>query len=281
LNIVEIQHELNQYVSQFFDFGLLNRFKKIYCLVSGGIDSTLLANVFQSIYGKKVIFVNCFNPYENSPTLDYFISQPNFIEIRNSGGLNYKDILVESFQQLNFAADLRKKHKYNKKIFPCCRYIKHNAFKKDPLFMDMDVVVVSGIKSGDGSQRNAFLSMLRNGKKFISQSLTPNNYYFLKDGVEKPTFFHLHKEGQTYVYPFRDYMHREFPEKIINMLKVFYPNIAHSGCAICPVLVLFNIKAEGVRYHNSVDFMKKHIKPSRNLISYVSDYLNTKITSFF
>ena len=45
---------------------------------------------------------------------------------------------------------------------------------------------------------------LRKGSEYISNSKTINNYEYLLNGESKPTFFHKHKGGQLYHYPFRD-----------------------------------------------------------------------------
>jgi hypothetical protein len=57
-------------------------------------------------------------------------------------------------------------------------------------------------------------------------------------------------------------------------LKVFYPQISHSGCIFCPVLILFykRIKDENpIRIKNTIDFTKKVFKeaniiPNKELI---------------
>ena len=67
-------------------------------------------------------------------------------------------------------------------------------------------------------------------------------------------FFHKHKSGQLYCYPFRDYKWRELPEICIRRLRKEYPKIAHSGCYKCPILVLFDIKDEKERYKASLEY---------------------------
>jgi hypothetical protein len=58
-----------------FDIELLKDFEKIYVLVSGGHDSTLLAEWISHHYPETTYFVNCYNPYETSPTLTDFESK--------------------------------------------------------------------------------------------------------------------------------------------------------------------------------------------------------------
>ncbi len=236
-------------------FDCLKRFKKIFVLISGGIDSTYLYEIIKKWHGNRVYPVNCYNPYENSDTLKQIKNlDPNFIQIFPSKNLNYKKILREAFLNLPKALELKKQGKYHKKIFGCCYYIKHKAFLSHPMFKEEGTVVVSGIKRGDGKQRRIFLSQLRNGT-------------FKTLPEKKPTFFLKHRTGQLYFYPFRDYNFKELPKITMNRLRKKYPNLKHSGCKICPVLLLFNEKSDMSRYEKS----KKY---AQNLGLDVSLFLN-------
>lgn len=237
----------------------LEQFYKIFVLVSGGIDSTYLYEKLKKFYKEKVYPVNCFNPYEQSETLNQIKKDPNFIEIKPDEHYNYGEILRNAFLKLPKAYELKKKGKYHKHIFECCYYIKHKAFLENLLFKQSNVIVISGIKAGNGQRRFKFLAQLRKGSKYISQSKTPNNYYFLTEGLEKSTFFHKHKGGQIYAYPYRDYYFKELPDICIRRLKKIYPTLKHSGCYVCPVLVLFNVwKGENKeRYTRSVKYAHK------------------------
>jgi len=220
-----------------FDFNHLKQFRKIFVLVSGGIDSSYLYTMIYPLFPHKTYAVNCWNPYEQSPTLKTLKGLSNFIEVRPPK-MEYKDILLESFKKIPKAEEARRRGKYHKKIFPCCYYMKHTAFKKDPLFQEPNTVVISGIKRGDGTQRRIWLTQMKN----------------------KDKFFHRHKEGQLYCYPFRDYTKSELPDKTLKDLKIYYPEIKHSGCSLCPVLVVFRdmIKNEP-RVIESVKFYNKLI----------------------
>ena len=218
-----------------FDYRSLAKFDKIYVLVSGGIDSTYLYDKIKRLYPDTCVPVNCYNPYETSETLDIISNDPKFVQIRPNYKLNYGRILKESFLMLPEARNLKEIGAYHKKIFPCCQWIKHKAFKDDPRFQEPNTVVVSGIKHGDGMQRFFWLTKLRNEGKW----------------------YHRHKTGELYCYPFRDYMKRELSNNIKNRLKKKYPNLTHSGCYICPVLVLYDIKSEKKRYRASIKFAKK------------------------
>ena len=213
-----------------FDFADLERFDKIFCLVSGGIDSTYLWEMVKHM--KHAVPVNAWNPYEGSATLDEIRTDPRFVEVRPATKLDYRNILVESFQRIPEAYRLKRHGKYHKKVFPCCRFIKHDAFLHDPTFTQPNTVVISGIKAGDGQQRGFWLQKLR------------------KEG----RFYHVHAGGQNYVYPFRDCRKRELPVDVLRELRRTYPNLRHSGCAVCPVLVVFDIRSEKKRYRDSVAF---------------------------
>ena len=242
-----------------FDFTKLGKFRKIYVLVSGGIDSTYLLEKITKIYPDKSYAVNCFNPMEGNKILKEIERQTEkYVSIKPNVDYNLSDVIKNAFKSIPEAIKLKKKGKYHKKVFGCCRILKHDMFKKDPRFSEPGTVVVTGIKHGDGSQRAAFLSMLRNGKLIIGTSNTVNNYRANGwDFTPKPTFFHKHTWGATYCYPFRDYYYRELPEDIIEELKEKYNNIGHNGCYVCPVLVVFKIKSEGERYRKSLEYYRK------------------------
>ncbi len=250
-----------------FNIEFLKPFKKIFVLISGGFDSTLLAEWIFYHYPEKTYFVNCYNPYENSNVLEYYRQKANFIEVRpmtrvrGSDGkyirglngeyitirdnLNYGKILKESFNKLPKARELKANKKYHKKVFPCCYHIKHKHFYKYAMFKENNTVIISGIKRGDGSQRRIWLLQMSRGTNPRNQS----------EG--KPTFFHKHKTDILYCYPFRDHTTRELDFEIKDLLYDKFPTLEHSGCQICPVLVLFNLTREGIRYEKSVDYAKK------------------------
>ncbi len=73
----------------------------------------------------------------------------------------------------------------------------------------------------------------------------------------RPTFFHKHLTGELYCYPFRDHTERELDMGIKELLWDKFPTLEHSGCQICPVLVLFDLKHEEKRYKKSIDYAVK------------------------
>jgi len=219
-----------------FDYKTLEKFDKIYVLVSGGFDSTYLYDKIKKLYPLTCIPVNCYNPYEKGETLDIISNDPKFIEVRPYYKLNYGDVLKEAFMKLPEARKKKKMGVYDKKIFPCCYWIKHKDFKKDPRFKEPNTVVISGIKAGDGMQRGLWLAKLRKEKRW----------------------YHRHKEGQLYCYPFRDFTKRDFPDIVNRRLLKKYPNLAHSGCYLCPILILYNLrKGNEKRYDASIKYAKK------------------------
>ena len=217
-----------------FNFTDLKQFKKVFCLVSGGIDSTYLLEMCEK-YHDNVFPVNAFNPYEQSKALKLIMKNPKFIQVKPDERYIYGDILKEAFLKIPEAMAAKRVGKYHKKIFPCCYYIKHKAFLKDSVFQEKGTVVISGIKYGDGQQRRFWLRKLWKEKRF----------------------YHEHKSGQLYCYPFRDFKQRELPDDIIEQLREKYEDLDHSGCALCPVLVVFDIKSEGKRYVDSMRYAHK------------------------
>lgn len=237
-----------------FDLALLEEFDSIVILVSGGIDSTYLWELISERYPEKCIPYNSFNPYETSVTLDAIMSHPRARSSKSVGVPEFKGVLEESFRQIPRAMADRKRHAYHKKVFPCCAKIKHEFFKKDPFFQENGRVVISGIKWGDGSRRAGWLSELARGSQKVRQCMRSGRDDWL---IKEPTFFHRHEWGALYCYPFRDYQQRELPDDIVDELRQKYPGLTHSGCAVCPVLVVFDITNEGKRYHDSVRFARK------------------------
>ena len=240
-----------------FNFKDLDRFKKVYVLVSGGVDSTYLYEMVKQELNKNKIYpTNCFNPYEINETIKEIEKDPNFIKITPKKGYDYGEILKKAFLKLPAAAKAKECGKYSKKIFGCCSIIKHKAFLQDPTFKEPGTVVISGIKYGDGAQRRLFLIGIRDCRKTTKGMKVP----------EKSTFYYEHKGGQQYCYPFRDFKDRELPLDIINELKIKYPILNHSGCIVCPILVLFQKRMkknvignenDTKRFLNSINYAKK------------------------
>ena len=224
----------------------LGTFKKIFVLVSGGIDSTYLWEVISARWPETAIPVNCYNPYEINETLKDIAKHPRYIQVKPAEQFDYHAILKESFLRIPEARRRARHGRYHKKVFPCCYYIKHKAFLNDPVFQEKGTCVISGIKRGDGQQRRFWcIRLKKDGDKFAEET---------GKQCVSAGYMHEHLGGQLYVYPFRDYKKRDLPDTVIAELRKKYPTLRHSGCAICPVLVVFNIKSEKERYTRSVKY---------------------------
>ncbi len=156
LEVDDIKVFNNYFKKLGFNIGNLKSYSKIYVLISGGFDSTLLAEWISYNYPEKTYFVNCYNPYEQSIVLHYYSKKNNFMQIKpnKNDHLNYGSVLKESFMKLPQAFELKKRKKYSKRIFPCCYHIKHKHFYKDKRFKEENSVVISGIKRGWFSKEN-------------------------------------------------------------------------------------------------------------------------------
>jgi hypothetical protein len=232
-----------------FDIGLLAEFENIYVLVSGGIDSTVLAVYIKHHYPEKTWFVNCYNPLERNKTLTE-LSKADLYLVTRPESIDLSAILRESFLQLNKAAQDRFDGGYSKSTFLCCRKIKERAFKEDPLFSAPGSVVISGIKAGDNNRRRFFCKNIREGK----------NTGHYSNPVEAG-FFYRHKEGILYCYPYRDYLHKELPREVLREVRKRFPEMAHTGCKICPIRLLFSDRG-----NNEPDQLNRSLKYARKLI---------------
>lgn len=258
-----------------FDFKELNVFNKIYVLVSGGIDSTYLYEIIkQECDNKKIYPVNCFNPLENNETLSIIEKDTNFIRIKpNLNNNEIHQLMIDCFKKVNYAKSIKngrvltkkgKKARFSKNIFQCCSILKHKMFLNNELFREKNTCVISGIKLKDGFQRNQFLSSLKDGKT-RTKGVKIEKY---------PTFYYQHKGGQLYCYPFRDYQYRELPHEIIDELKLKYPNLHHTGCGICPILVVFENRIRNRSLKNNDIYTLKRINESIKFYNKIS--LNQK-----
>lgn len=205
----------------------------------------------QECISEKIFPVNCYNPYEQSNTLKQLSKEPNFIQVMPNlkPGKTYLSIIEESFRRIPEAIEARKNKKYEKRIFPCCELIKKESFRTQLIFQEKNTCVVSGIKPLDGKNRASFLKKIRVGLdigtgKYINR---------------EPSFYYKHKEGMLYCYPYRDYrFSRELPKEIIEQLQKKYPDLGHSGCSYCPVLVVFRDRI----IKNADESTKKRLKSS-------------------
>ncbi len=235
-----------------FDFAELNKFDKVFCLVSGGFDSTYLYEMCkQHVEPFKLYPVNCYNPFEMNKTLALIAKEPRYISVRPDTRVDYLEVLKDSFMRIPAVQQVIREHKrdkenppYNKDMFPCCKIIKHEAFQADPLFKEPNTVVISGITAGESQNRAFLLGNLRSGRNPADPD----------DGtINPPTFYYRKKLGQLYCYPLRDYFQRELPKDIARELRKRYPDLCHSGCRICPFIVAWKQK-HAENYKQSMKF---------------------------
>lgn len=239
------------------EFRQLNRFKRIYILASGGRDSTfyiLKLMEFQYWLTKPVTIL--FTDTGNETTsalitlekLDQAIKAHNselppskkwsYLILATKAILPKKPVfyIKKAFMKIPKAKKilLETPDKYSKKIFPCCYYLKHrvfdlwireNGFQDDPY----KGVFASCIRPGESLYRRRWLKDLRDLKKH---------------------FWFIQRSKVWYYYPLRDIMVKEVNKHFQQGME--FMDTKHSGCQICPILVLFNIKSEGKRYYQSL-----------------------------
>jgi hypothetical protein len=224
-------------------------------LVSGGIDSTYLFEIIDGMFHDKCYPINNWNPYEVNKTVKQIGMHPRFMETRPT---MIKGVMRESFLKIPHARKLRKKGKYHKHVFPCCAKFKQDNFKKDREFSGDGTVIVSGVKAADSRRRFFWMKDLREGNSFNrpagKKKRAKDKKVNLLQYLREPNFYHLHAWGGLYCYPFRDYDEREFPDEILAELREKYPDLKHSGCSICPILVMFDLKFEKERYPRSIKY---------------------------
>ena len=211
----------------FLDEFNLYGFKEVYFSCSGGWDSTyMLLNLYDLIDAPKkfILFNNTtLNKKECKETL-YKLSEITGLKvIELKPTCNVRKILKESFLRLNEAKKLLKENRYHKKVFRCCYYLKEKPLIEFCKKLGKDAVVLTGIKKSDSRQRRIFL------------------FKITKDY----TYFNFSKRyGVYFGYPLRDTKEKQV-ESFISKLPY---KVYHSGCQVCPILLLFNLTKEGDRY---------------------------------
>lgn len=240
------------------EFRTLNKFKRIYILVSGGLDSTYtVLNMWELRFWikKPVILLHTDTRLQLAQSVeilreledftafnwDFEILSRNFIQ-ENVKVLQQnrrsvpkeKDlepsmsIVIDSLHRLNQAKKLVKEGKYSKKVFPCCYWLKHKPFyfwlRKENHSRD---VFVSSIRGGESQQRQLWLSRLRKYK----------------------TKFHFHIKTQVwYYYPLRDLKERDVFDYFINVADKRFLKTSKSACKVCPIVYLFGLNKDSERY---------------------------------
>jgi 3'-phosphoadenosine 5'-phosphosulfate sulfotransferase (PAPS reductase)/FAD synthetase len=221
----------------------MNKFQRIYILVTGGKDSTYVALMLHALrfWIKKPVYLlwgDTGNSMAQNRKIMEGLSEKTgweLIVIKNTLKHSPMKLVINSMKRLPDAKELLNEGKYSKKVFPCCYWLKEKPFmewlKKEDHSKDVFVV---GIKLGDGWQRRRFLlDMIEAEEKFRFNRMKKVWYY----------------------YPLRDTVTHDV-EKVLTKEKDFW-NTPHSGCRVCPILALFNIEKEGERYFRTMRVLKR------------------------
>lgn len=254
------------------EFRRLNKFNRIYVLVSGGKDSTytvLRLKELSSWIKRPVILLhtNTGNRLKSAKitldSLDQVIAQQfsgmsrlfqwSSLVLEASAILPQKSMfyIKQSLLRIPEAERLFIKGKYSKKVFPCCYYLKHKPFEIWLRNEDhSNDVFISSIRPGESNQRQLFLAKLRHLK----------------------THFWFHRRTKVwYYYPLRDTGFREVYNYLLQDQKFW--TTKRSGCRICPILALFNLKSEGKRYINTLKVLKKIEQKVEETIEFTVPYV--------
>jgi len=205
--------------------------KSIYCLVSGGRDSTAMALGlwdYCHFYGLepdiKLVFgdtrVNMGTSRKTLSKLEKLTKFP-LIRVRYEGTKKAMQILNESFANIPKAIEIKEyKGGTYKKVFPCCDLLKKRPMKK--FFSSLDpenIILLLGIKKGDKALHRKYrLNQLR----------------------ALDTYYRRHKSNNLlYYYPLRDLIDSD----IDTILKRYsFSEVHSSGCTLCPIFCVTDWK---------------------------------------
>jgi len=220
----------NQFIEE------INSFETIYCLVSGGYHSTASALLLKDYGFENVILLHNKTLLEmksSIKTLKLLQEKTNYEYIETIPDLKGEtiwDILKRSFKQIPQMRKDVENGKYGHSNIECC-----NILKKYPA-------------------KRFFKTINKNNSVIISSICrfeSNRRFQWLNQYKKENTFLHLKKKAGNvwYAYPFRD----------ITSKKIFLPylklkgfdKIRHSGCSICPILIIFKMYKEDRYYYSS------------------------------
>jgi len=166
-----------------------------------------------------------------------------FIELHSGYSRDeLKKILIESFKALSKAEEDLKNGKYDHRVFICHEKLKRSLerhfIQTIPKPERMNYVFLSAITKYKSSCKKEFLVGL----------------------AKRGTFTIWNKQMHAnYCYPFRDF---RSPEVTQHFLEAHgFGETQHSGCRICPILLLFNLRKEDpARWTQSKRFLLIHVK---------------------
>lgn len=223
-----------KFPKQFIDE--ISQFENIYCLITGGFNSSTSAFLLKDYGFKNVILLNNKTYLEEPIPLKtmYMVSElTGYPLIRTEPNLKERPgkILAESFEQWRVEAaveDMKNiRNTYRDKI-PCCRKLKKTPgkkwFKENKLHFCRDVVISSicPYEGGALSNRWARCKELRVWNTFLR--------------------FHSKMGGVWYAYPYRDFTKKRHEQEFYYYLRDKGIMPEHSGCNICPIRVIRMVK---------------------------------------
>jgi len=209
-------------------------------LASGGRDSTAM---ILEAYAEGIKGIMLCNDVLTLPTARETLEKLRdytgyeLVLVKYEGKRSLAAIIEESFRKLPDVAQLVKEKRYDKNTFPCCHIVKRRAMNvalKTLADKEKDILIL-GLRSGEGNKnRRIILAKLRREK----------------------TFQALRFNGFLYYYPLRDCKQSDVA---MILSEHGFQGTKHSGCSICPILVLFPqmAKAEPTRFLASVRYARK------------------------
>jgi len=216
----------------------ISPFETIYCLVSGGYHSTTSALLLHDYGFKNVILVHNKTFLEMKSSIKtmeqiqeitkypYIEIEPSFLE-----GETVWNVMKRSLQKIPEVREDIKNKRYDRNKFECCRKLKkspgHRFFREQE-----NSIVIDSQCPYESNQRDYRLREIRNKNTYIREM----------------------KKGYVKAYPFRDF-HSEKPFLPYLRSKGF-SRIKHSGCVICPILIVFKMYKEE-RYYNTLKAMAR------------------------
>ncbi|MCK5605226.1 hypothetical protein KAR91_25265 [Candidatus Pacearchaeota archaeon] len=234
-------------------------FTRVYSWVSGGKDSTALSLALfeqQEQINAEIILIHIntgLRMKSAEDTITKLRKKTKFGYIELKADIPRKtDLLKESFAQLDKAREAKEQGNYNRRIFPCCDHLKHRPgkefIKTIPKRERERYVFLSGITPQESRRRGWFLNGLK----------VKNTYHIWNT-----------KMHSFYSYPFRDLYSTSVIDWFLS--KHGFNETQHSGCVMCPILLLFNLEHESpIRWIRSKRFVLQH-SPDLKWCGSVSD----------
>lgn len=151
----------------------------------------------------------------------------------NLDGENIWDIMKRSFQRIPKVLEDIKKKRYDRKEFECCTKLKKNP--GDNFFhLQQNFVVIDSSCPYESNRRGYYAYEIRKKNTFLR---------------------YLKKRKFWKAYPWRDILSEKQFLPYLNFTKKYIPKIKHSGCVICPILIVFRIYND--RYYKSLKAMAR------------------------